>query len=262
MPDREMESNDCSDELHTPTSRSSDTHVASGKGNQAGKVGLSSSANSVEEFQKAWSYSDSTLAWVEHVCKKFVDTFMARSNGSYQASGLRIPATNMPCEALLKLVLAVLDDRNPEEVVMLVEFMLKKVIEEFGQRPVHAEGQDFSKNSQERYTNLQQEVGCYKHTDRNYVMQLESQKKELKELKCALETTRLQCENLQAGWEKEMEALNGKLHGLAQAAAEYHKVAAENRELYNQIQDLKGNIRVYCRIRPFLPGQNCTQNTV
>ncbi|KAL5134815.1 Kinesin-like protein KIN-14L [Glycine soja] len=30
----------------------------------------------------------------------------------------------------------------------------------------------------------------------------------------------------------------------------YHKVVEENRKLYNMVQDLKGNIRVYCRIRP------------
>ena len=34
--------------------------------------------------------------------------------------------------------------------------------------------------------------------------------------------------------------LDTKLQELAQIAAEYHKVAAENRELYNQVQDLKG----------------------
>ena len=65
-------------------------------------------------------------------------------------------------------------------------------------------------------------------------------------------------------------------------------VLAENRKLYNEVQDLKGtlylhhllslvesvvahsvylllmagNIRVYCRIRPFLPGQNEKQTTI
>ena len=34
--------------------------------------------------------------------------------------------------------------------------------------------------------------------------------------------------------------LDVKIHGLTQAAADYHKVVAENRELYNQVQDLKG----------------------
>lgn len=40
-------------------------------------------------------------------------------------------------------------------------------------------------------------------------------------------------------------------------AAEYREIAdkyaetvEENRRLYNEVQDLKGNIRVYCRVRP------------
>ena len=40
------------------------------------------------------------------------------------------------------------------------------------------------------------------------------------------------------------------VHGLASAASGYHRVLEENRKLYNQVQDLKGNIRVYCRVRP------------
>lgn len=45
------------------------------------------------------------------------------------------------------------------------------------------------------------------------------------------------------------------VHTLCQAAAGYKKVLEENRKLYNQVQDLKGSIRVYCRVRPSLPGQ-------
>lgn len=72
------------------------------------------------------------------------------------------------------------------------------------------------------------------------------------------------------------------MHGLAHAASGYQRVLEENHKLYNQVQDLKGitchwckvwfkglsswfnsyhkllgNIRVYCRVRPFLRGQNC-----
>ncbi|XP_060968914.1 kinesin-like protein KIN-14K [Cannabis sativa] len=46
-----------------------------------------------------------------------------------------------------------------------------------------------------------------------------------------------------------------KLKTLANAAQNYHSVLAENRKIFNELQELKGNIRVYCRIRPFLPGQ-------
>ncbi|CAN6971038.1 unnamed protein product [Brassica rapa subsp. trilocularis] len=53
-----------------------------------------------------------------------------------------------------------------------------------------------------------------------------------------------------------------KLKGVADAAKNYHVVLQENRRLYNEVQELKGNIRVYCRIRPFLPGQNNKQTSI
>ncbi|XP_060670239.1 kinesin-like protein KIN-14P [Ziziphus jujuba] len=49
--------------------------------------------------------------------------------------------------------------------------------------------------------------------------------------------------------------LGMKFQALANAAENYHVLLAENRKLFNEIQELKGNIRVYCRIRPFFPGQ-------
>ncbi|KAK0600915.1 hypothetical protein LWI29_019570 [Acer saccharum] len=52
------------------------------------------------------------------------------------------------------------------------------------------------------------------------------------------------------------------LHSLASAASGYQRVLEENRKLYNQVQDLKGNIRVYCRVRPFLNGQPNLVTTV
>lgn len=33
------------------------------------------------------------------------------------------------------------------------------------------------------------------------------------------------------------------VHGLAHAAAGYHRVLEENRKLYNQVQDLKGKLK-------------------
>ncbi|KAF2304724.1 hypothetical protein GH714_037717 [Hevea brasiliensis] len=80
------------------------------------------------------------------------------------------------------------------------------------------------------------------------------------------------------------------IQGLAHAASGYHKVLEDNRKLYNQVQDLKGellhaislgivlvficgralktyctssgSIRVYCRVRPFLSGQSNYLSTV
>ncbi|WVZ77217.1 hypothetical protein U9M48_025107 [Paspalum notatum var. saurae] len=40
------------------------------------------------------------------------------------------------------------------------------------------------------------------------------------------------------------------------AAEKYHGALADNRKLFNEIQELKGNIRVLCRIRPFRPWED------
>ncbi|VVB09491.1 unnamed protein product [Arabis nemorensis] len=53
-----------------------------------------------------------------------------------------------------------------------------------------------------------------------------------------------------------------KLRGVADAAKNYQVIIEENRRLYNEVQELKGNIRVYCRIRPFLQGQNKNQTSI
>lgn len=45
---------------------------------------------------------------------------------------------------------------------------------------------------------------------------------------------------------------------LQDMAGKYADTVEENRRLYNEVQDLKGNIRVFCRIRP--PGTTGDQH--
>ncbi|KAE9597562.1 putative minus-end-directed kinesin ATPase [Lupinus albus] len=61
---------------------------------------------------------------------------------------------------------------------------------------------------------------------------------------------------------EECNQLGMNLKSLVHAAENYQVVLAENRKLFNEVQELKGNIRVYCRIRPFLPGQKEKQSIV
>ncbi|VAH63490.1 unnamed protein product [Triticum turgidum subsp. durum] len=61
---------------------------------------------------------------------------------------------------------------------------------------------------------------------------------------------------LQMKWRDEISNIGLDLKGLVDAAENYHGVLAENQKLFNEVQELKGNIRVYCRVRPFLPGQD------
>ncbi|XP_059285247.1 kinesin-like protein KIN-14F [Lycium ferocissimum] len=88
------------------------------------------------------------------------------------------------------------------------------------------------------------------------------QQKELEELKIFCRDTKLDVQKYKSGWEDEFRRLVHHIKGLEVASSSYHKVLEENRMLFNQVQDLKGTIRVYCRVRPFLSGQPDMQSTV
>ncbi|KAL5853916.1 hypothetical protein ACOSQ3_009034 [Xanthoceras sorbifolium] len=93
-------------------------------------------------------------------------------------------------------------------------------------------------------------------------MLVELQQRNILELKQILYTTKAGMQLLQIKYQEEFKNLGRHLHGLASAASGYQRVLDENRKLYNQVQDLKGNIRVYCRVRPFLNGQPNFASTV
>ncbi|XP_010528917.1 PREDICTED: kinesin-like protein KIN-14G [Tarenaya hassleriana] len=93
-------------------------------------------------------------------------------------------------------------------------------------------------------------------------MIVERQQIYIEELKHALKSTKAGVKFLQIKYFEEFNNLGKHLHGLAHAATGYQKVLEENRKLYNQVQDLKGNIRVYCRVRPLLPEQTSVLTTV
>ncbi|CAI8615388.1 unnamed protein product [Vicia faba] len=90
---------------------------------------------------------------------------------------------------------------------------------------------------------------------------VEQQNRSVQEVKNIVFQTKSGMKFLQKEYQKDMINLSKHLRGLAAAASGYHKVLEENRKLYNLVQDLKGNIRVYCRVRPFLGGQ-ASQNSV
>ncbi|KAI5441751.1 hypothetical protein KIW84_010989 [Lathyrus oleraceus] len=63
-------------------------------------------------------------------------------------------------------------------------------------------------------------------------------------------------------YSEECNRLGVNLKPLVNAAENYQTVLAENRKIFNELQELKGNIRVYCRVRPFIPGQKEKQSIV
>ncbi|GAV59639.1 Kinesin domain-containing protein/CH domain-containing protein [Cephalotus follicularis] len=88
------------------------------------------------------------------------------------------------------------------------------------------------------------------------------QRKQLQELKLDFQETKIEVKQIHLAWEEELRQLKNHVKGLEVSSQSYHKVLEENRHLYNQVQDLKGTIRVYCRVRPFLPGQLNGQSIV
>ncbi|TKY57436.1 Kinesin KP1 [Spatholobus suberectus] len=91
---------------------------------------------------------------------------------------------------------------------------------------------------------------------------IDTQQKQLEQLKYFYEEIKLEVKQIQSKWDQELRRLENHIKSLEEVSSSYHKVLEENRFLYNQVQDLKGAIRVYCRVRPFLPGQSNGQSTV
>ncbi|XP_010319179.1 kinesin-like protein KIN-14L [Solanum lycopersicum] len=91
---------------------------------------------------------------------------------------------------------------------------------------------------------------CIKKGNCNHWTVVTIQEKELSNLKALLSSTKKEFENLQSQLQSDLKQLGDQVLDMSNAALGYHKVMKENRSLHNMVQDLKGNIRVYCRIRP------------
>ncbi|KAL7588217.1 hypothetical protein Lser_V15G40875 [Lactuca serriola] len=84
----------------------------------------------------------------------------------------------------------------------------------------------------------------------------------LKELRFASQSVRQEILKTQKSYSEDFDQLGTKLKVMQDAAESYQAAINENKKLNNEIQELKGNIRVYCRIRPFLPGQKEKQSII
>ncbi|XP_078436131.1 kinesin-like protein KIN-14I isoform X2 [Wolffia australiana] len=180
------------------------------------------------------------------------------------------------------LVKAVLSEKKPEEIPSVVESMLRKVVEEFGRRMnsenevVKPSSKEISKRRVLAELTISSERTKVEIEEENYVQGIneekislskhnsifEKQQKDIQELKNILRSTRAGMQTLQSSYIQEISVLGRDLGTLADAASRYRKVLEENRRLYNEVQDLRGNIRVYCRVRPFLPGERSSASSI
>ncbi|KAG2621277.1 hypothetical protein PVAP13_3NG247400 [Panicum virgatum] len=200
--------------------------------------------------------------------------------------------------SLSTLVRAVLLDKKPEEIPLIVESLLGKVIQEYEHRfanqnlqlqctgnlkgTVPLSGPDMQlesdytstsgqvKMDEERQNILNtEEVGFVVNGSKaaqqfqtDEEINFDLQHKQIRELRGTVSSIKSSMEQLKLQYSEEFTKLGKHLYTISNSASRYHKVLEENRKLYNQIQDLKGNIRVYCRVRPFLPGQISSSSSV
>ncbi|XVF72683.1 hypothetical protein PTKIN_Ptkin12aG0139700 [Pterospermum kingtungense] len=193
--------------------------------------------------------------------------------------------------SLSMLVRSLLIDKNPEEVPALVESVLSKVVEEFEHRiasqyevtkmtskdntaahfnkslnPIPGDKKIEEKNIRV----MKKEDCCHKNLNdeelkirtQKQQMIFDQQQRDIRDLKHTINATKAGMQFIQMKFHEEFNNLGMHIHGLAHAASSYNRVLEENRKLYNQVQDLKGSIRVYCRVRPFLSGQSSYLSTV
>ncbi|KAM1221266.1 hypothetical protein TB2_008854 [Malus domestica] len=91
---------------------------------------------------------------------------------------------------------------------------------------------------------------CMRKGNCNHRLVFQTQEKELVDLKALWLSAKRDFEDLQTQLNRDLKHLGAQVQELSTAALGYHKVVKENQKLYNMVQDLKGSIRVYCRIRP------------
>ncbi|KAL4572145.1 hypothetical protein LXL04_018914 [Taraxacum kok-saghyz] len=210
---------------------------------------------------------------------------------STNAQSFETENSKMPNSSLNMLVRAVLLDKKPDEVPMLVESVLSKVMEEFENRITSQvelklaaakdtpSGNKTLLKSNSGDIKMQEKKPTLVEKDQNLHKKLiadeeakrrqlklqtafDGQEKYINELKQTLTITKAGMQFMQMKFHEEIQNLGLHIHGLASAASGYHRVLEENRKLYNQVQDLKGNIRVYCRVRPSLGGRSDFKSVV
>ncbi|XP_014751524.1 kinesin-like protein KIN-14F isoform X2 [Brachypodium distachyon] len=123
---------------------------------------------------------------------------------------------------------------------------------------IEAISKTLKENSECLFSSLQLPSGSRKHLDDG--AGLERQQEELEKLKLSFNEMKSQVESTRAKWEEDLTRLESYFE--AQNHNAYHKLLEENRKLYNQVQDLKGSIRVYCRVKPFPKMQLDQRSTV
>ncbi|CAN8272857.1 unnamed protein product [Cochlearia groenlandica] len=121
---------------------------------------------------------------------------------------------------------------------------------------------DSTKKSKELENICEAKTKIWEKKESTYNSFINHQSQFLQDLKAVSVSLKYEVLNIEESYLQDLNDYGLKLRGVADAAKSYQVVVEENRRLYNEIQELKGNIRVYCRIRPFLQGQNKRETSI
>ncbi|CAM8897045.1 unnamed protein product [Rhodiola kirilowii] len=246
-----------------------------------------SGANGSWKFSGNIKSTFSCKSFVRKTSEPFTNS-LCRSNSTIEKSSdvldlsLNKMSTSSPFGLLAR---AVLKDKAPEEVPQVVESLLSKVVEEIqhrliSQTPISkacsqdvpsvgkmscsrnlfsdSKAEDKESSSDKDHTDGEES----KALSLKHQLIVDKQRSDILDLKSTLHATKSGMQFLQMKFTEEFQNLGVHIRNLSSAASGYHRVLEENRKLYNQVQDLKGSIRVYCRIRPFLGSQAKTLSSV
>ncbi|CAN1300784.1 Kinesin-like protein KIN-14J [Linum perenne] len=151
-----------------------------------------------------------------------------------------------------------------EEHCLQLEAQAKETKQAFEKRSHDLER--FLMESQKRVKHLESFTESksegWKKKEKTFKVFLNNQQRALQELREAYASVKQEVSMTKRRYAEQFYSMGVELEGVVHAAENYHSLLAENRKLYNEVQDLKGNIRVYCRVRPFLPGQSKKQTSV
>ncbi|CAI8613940.1 unnamed protein product [Vicia faba] len=151
---------------------------------------------------------------------------------------------------LFNQVLASCCGEQPSTKFPELPLLLKNFIKEGNSLPTHLTTKSTESNAFFAPKNFKCSRSCLGKCTCNHRLLIEIQKKELRDLKALKLRIKSEFEEMQSQVQRFFNDIGSQVNEMSAKAVGYHKVVEENRKLYNMVQDLKGNIRVYCRIRP------------
>ncbi|KAF8643741.1 hypothetical protein HU200_066808 [Digitaria exilis] len=107
--------------------------------------------------------------------------------------------------------------------------------------------------SPEKLTLKNERMGLVGHSDlqiENKQWLLQTHETKLLELKKMFQDVQVNFRSLQTQFQDDITKLGKNIQEISKAALGYNQAVKESRNLYNMLQELRGNIRVFCRIRP------------